>query len=151
MHPSAQRRGDKMKGENMKRTVEIEDNLEEIVDGCIDDVKTLLFEYLDNTDTEEAPDVNDLDYSGGIHEIIDGSVPVYTHEIEGLFYLYGAEFEAAFDDAGCGDKEDKCWPCGWKPAAIYFYIEQKVNEWYRESGDELLKEWREANDKKKAI
>jgi hypothetical protein len=86
---------------------------------------------------------NDLDYSGAIHEIIDGSVPIYTKEIEDTFYLYGNEIEQVFDDAGIGNKEDKGWPMGWKAAAIYCYIEQQVAEWYHDNAQDLFEDWQE--------
>lgn len=129
----------------MKRTVEIDDTLGEIIDSVTDDVKQALLDYLEeNPDTRETPDIgNDLDYSGGIHEIVDGSVPVYTSEINDLFYLHGDKFEEAFDDAGIGSKDDAHWPSGWKAAAIYCYVEQQVHEWYSKNADDIFEEWQD--------
>jgi len=129
----------------IKRTVEIEDNLDDILESVKDDIKDLAIDYLnDNPDSEEAPELyNELDYRGFVHEIIDGSVPIYTGEINDLWYLYGNDFEDAFDNAGIGDKVDKHWPSGWKAAAIYCYIEQEVGEWYEDNKDEIYDEWRE--------
>jgi hypothetical protein len=129
-----------------KRNVEIEDSLPDRVQGAIDDVKQELLNYLEeNPDTDETPDLgNDLDYSGAIHEIIDGAVPIYTSEQNDTWYLYGDECEQAFDDAGIGEKNDEGWPMGWKPAAIYCYIEQKVNEWYHDNAAEIFEEWQES-------
>lgn len=107
-----------------KRTVEIEDNLDEIIKGVKDDIKTLIEDYI--KENEAKPDWSDLDYDGSIHEIIDCAVPIYTYEINDLFYLYGNEFEEAFDNAGIGTKDDEGWPNGWKAAAIYCYIEQEL-------------------------
>jgi hypothetical protein len=131
-----------------KRTIEIDDCLQEQVDGAIDDVKQALLDYLEeNPDTNETPDIgNDLDYSGTIHEIVDGAVPVYTSEINDLFYLYGNDFEQAFDDAGIGSKDDEGWPSGWKAAAIYCYIDEKVHEWYAQNADDVFEEWQEKRD-----
>jgi hypothetical protein len=130
-----------------KRTVEIDDTLDEIIESAINDVKQTLLDYLeDNKDTDKTPDIgNDLDYSGAIHEIVDSAVPVYTNEINDLFYLYGDEFEEAFDDAGIGSRDDS-WPSGWKPAAIYCYVEQKVHDWYRNNADDIFEEWKEKRD-----
>lgn len=127
-----------------KRTIEIDDTLDEIVDGAIESVKEALIDYLsENPGTDETPDIsNDLDYSGTIHEIVDGAVPIYTGEINDLFYLYGDEFEQAFDDAGIGSKEDN-WPSGWKAAAIYCYVDQKVHNWYSDNADDIFDEWKE--------
>lgn len=124
----------------MKRTIEINDTLQERVDSAIASVKDYLLEYLkENPDASKTPCLNnDLDYAGAIHEIIDGSVPIYTKEIDDTFYLYGAEIEEAFDDAGMGSKDDKGWPMGWKVAAIFCYIEQQVGEWYQNNAHEVF-------------
>ena len=134
----------------MKRIIEIDDNLDEIVDSTIDRVKDELLFFLDLFFPEQNPDrteisciLNDPDYSGTIEEIIDVAVPLYyTKQINDLWYLYGDEFEKAFDNAGIGDKNDK----GWKPAAIYCYIEQKVHEWYHDHADEIFREWKAARE-----
>lgn len=128
-----------------KRTIEIEDNLQDICDQAIDEVKEELISYLDqNPDTDETPDLgNDLDYSGAIHEIVDGSVPIYTQEIEDIMYLHGNEVEQAFDDAGIGDKSSDNWPMGWKAAAIYCYIDDAVRQWYNDNADDVFEEWKE--------
>lgn len=128
----------------MKRTVEIDDTLQECVDSAIDSVKEALIEYLDqNPDTDETPNLgNDLDYSGTIHEIVDGSVPIYTSEISDIMYLHGDEVERAFDNAGIGNKDDDSWPMGWKAAAIYCYIEEQVNDWYASNAEDVFDEWK---------
>lgn len=128
-----------------KRNVEIEDNLNEIIESVKDDVKNLVIEYI--KENEEKPDMGDLDYSGSVHEIIDGAVPIYTGEINDLFYLYGQDFEEAFDNAGIGDKEDEHWPMGWRAAAIYCYIEQEINEWFNEVIDDLYDENKKPDEK----
>jgi hypothetical protein len=132
----------------MKRTIEINDTLQERVDSACEDVKQELLNYLkENPDTESLPCLsNDLDYSGAIHEIIDGSVPIYTHEINTAFFLYGSEIEQAFDDAGIGEKEDEGWPMGWKPAAIYCYIEQQVHEWWNNNAKDIFNEWKDSRN-----
>lgn len=135
----------------MKRTVEIDDTLQDCVDEAIKAVADELRSYLDqNPDTDEAPDLgNDLDYSGSIHEIIDGAVPIYTQEIADIFYLHGADVERAFDDAGIGSKEDgPGWPMGWKAAAVYCYIERRVQEWYRANAEDVFNEWKEKREEK---
>jgi len=133
-----------------KRTIEIEDTLDEIIESLKDDMKTMVEEYLnDNPDLDECPDLyNDLDYDGRYHELIDGAVPIYTSEINDLFYLYGNDFEDAFDNAGIGTKEDKCWPCGWKPAAIYCYLDQEIAGWFNENSSDLYDEWKEKHPDK---
>ena len=123
----------------VKRNVEIEDNLDEIIESVKDDVKDLATEWI--KENEEKPDLyNDLDYDGSFHEIVDSAVPVYTSEITDLFYLYGNDFEEAFDNAGIGDKDDEHWPSGWKAAAIYCYIEQEISEWFNDNIDDIYDE-----------
>ena len=119
----------------MKRSIEVEDTLEERVESAIEDVKTLLEEWLkENPDADEPPCLhNDLDYSGSVHEIIDGSVPIYTYEIETAWFLYSNELEQAYEDAGVGDNPRE----NDGMAAIYFYIEQRVCQWYESIRDEI--------------
>jgi hypothetical protein len=126
-----------------KRTVEIEDNLSEIIESARDDVKQLIEDYIE--ENHEKPDYSDLDYSGGMHEIFDSAVPIYTGEITDLFYLYGNDFEEAFDNAGIGDKDDDHWPMGWKPAAIYCYIEQEIVNDLDDMIDEIWDKYEETH------
>ena len=126
----------------MKRTIEIDDTLQDRTDGAIEEVEQELRRYLDdNPDTDEAPDIgNDLDYSGAIHEIIDGSVPIYTHEIETIWYLHANDLEAAYEDAGIGEnpREDS------GMVAIYLYIEQAVGQWYYDNAETVFEDWQNA-------
>jgi hypothetical protein len=133
-----------------KRTIEIEDTLQERVDSAIEDVKDELLRYCDDNEPDKLPDLgNDLDYSGTIHEIVDGSVPIYNNEIRDIFYLHGSEVEEAFDNAGFDSKDDKDWPLGWKPAAIYSYIQEQVHEWYNDHAEDVFEEWQEKHRAKK--
>ena len=123
-----------------KRTIEIEDKLEEYCDSACDEVKDLLIEYIEEKGLEEGDEVpclhNDLDYSGRVHEIVDGSVPIYTKEITDLWYLYSNEFEQAYENAGTG--ENPLEHNGM--AAIYFYIHEYVCNWYDEMSEEIFEE-----------
>jgi len=123
-----------------KINISIEDNLQDWVNDAIEQVQKELENYIaQNKDLEETPCLNnDLDYSGAIHEIIDGAIPIYTDDINNAFYLHGDEIEQAFDDAGIGEKNDKGWPMGWRVAAIYCYIQEKVNEWYQENASDIF-------------
>jgi hypothetical protein len=132
----------------MKKTIEVNDTLQERVNSAIADVKDLLAQYLKDNTPDELPGMgNDLDYSGSVHEIIGSSVPVYTHEIDTIMYLHGNEVEQAFEDSGIGSKDDK-WPCGWKAAAIYSYIEQEVNEWYSSEAQDIFDAWQAEQEQK---
>jgi hypothetical protein len=106
-------------------------------------VRDELDRYLDENEPDKVPDLgNDLDYSGTIHEIVDGSVPIYDKEIDDIFYLHGRDVEAAFDDAGIGEKKDEGWPSGWRPAAIYCYIDQQVRGWYDDRAEDIFEDWK---------
>jgi hypothetical protein len=128
----------------MNRTVEIEDTLQERVESACDDVKDLLIQYLDeNPDTDDVPCINnDLDYSGSVHEIVDGSVPIYTGEIEDTWYLYSRRLEEAYENAGVGSNPRE----NDGMVAIYFYIMEQVQEWYRDNAEDVFEEWKEKHD-----
>ena len=125
----------------MKRTIEIDDTLESRVQSAIEDVKAELENYLNNNpDTDSLPCIsNDLDYDGAIHSIVDSSVPVYTHEIKTIWYLHGSELEEAYQNAGCGENPME----NNGMAAIYFYIMEKVQEWYHNEAEEIFENWKE--------
>lgn len=129
----------------MKRTIEVDDTLQDYVDGAIEAVKTYLQEYLEENYEQGEEDIsidlgNDLDYSGAIHEIIDSSVPIYTHVIDTAYYLHGNQIDEAFNNAGLGSRDDD-WPRSWRAAAIYCYIEQEVNEWFYNNVEEVIEEF----------
>jgi len=122
----------------MERMIKIDDTLQECVDNAIEQVEELAGEWMKDNPDSGIPDLyNDLDYSGGVHEIVDSCTPIYDSEIDAIFYLHGNLVEAAFDDAGIGEKSNDGWPCGWKAGAIYCYIESQVSEWWRNHSDEL--------------
>ena len=131
----------------MKRTIEINDTLEERVESAIDSVKQELLDFLEaNPDQDELPCLNnDLDYSGAIHEIIDGSVPIYTSELEDNWYLHSSELEQALDNAGLysGDDLVKLERDQRIASAFYCYIQEQVNEWYNDEAQAVFNEWDE--------
>jgi hypothetical protein len=122
-----------------KRTVEIEDTLQERVSEAIEEVREELLNYLtENPDTEDTPDLgNDLDYSGAIHEIVDGSVPIYTSEITDTWFLHGSELEEAYENAGFGNNPRE----NDGMAAIYAYIDAAVSDWYHKNAEDIFLEW----------
>jgi len=129
-----------------KITIEIEDTLQDRVDSAIEDVKDELLRYCDDNEPDKVPDLgNELDYSGTIHEIVDGSVPIYTKEINDTWYLHGNALEEAYEYAGVGDnpKENN------GLAAIYFYIDQAVRDWYHDHAEEVFEEWQKKHRAKK--
>lgn len=122
----------------MKRTIEIEDSLSERVDSAIEDVKQCLLDYLKENEPDSLPDLgNDLDYDGSIHEIVDGSVPVYTYEIKCAWFLHGNDLGQAYENAGIGDNPME----NDGMAAIYCYIDQAVREWYDGNAEDIFEQW----------
>ena len=123
-----------------KRTIEVDDVLPDCVANAIEDVERELRDYLEaNPDCDETPCLhNDLDYSGAIHEIVDGAVPIYTAQIEAAWFLHGRELEEAYENAGVGENPRDCGGT----AAIYYYIEQKVAEWYDANAERIFEEVR---------
>jgi len=126
----------------MKRTIEIEDTLEGRVDDAIEQIHTELAGYLDENEPRKCPDWSDLDYSGALHEIIDGAVPIYTHEIKAAWFLYDSELEQAYEDAGIGDNPRE----NDGMAAIFCYIEQKCQEWWGNNAEDIFEAWETRRD-----
>jgi hypothetical protein len=128
----------------MKRTVEINDTLSDTVESACDDVKAEAIRWLDDNgddDTDEAPDLgNDLDYSGAIHEIVDGATPIYNGEIADLWYLYSDRFEQALNNTGFETTPDNR-----QQIAIFCYLEQEIGSWYEDHKEEIFDEWRAAH------
>lgn len=125
----------------MIRTIEINDNLDEIVESAIDDVKTELTNFLDENKPDSTPCLfNDLNDNGAIDEITDSAVPVYTNQIKGLWFLYENELTEAYENAGIGDnplENDGM-------SAIYFYIQEQINDWYSNNADDIFEAWQAA-------
>ena len=126
----------------MLRTVEIEDTLDERCNIAIGEVLDLLNEYLDDDpDADETPCLsNDLDYDGRVHEIVDSSVPIYTHEIESTWYLHSNELEQSYENHGFGDNPRE----NDGMVAIYCYIYDAVADWYEDNADDIFDDWYEA-------
>jgi len=121
----------------MKRMVEIEDVLDSCVESAIESVKDLLEEYIKENDSDSLPCLNnDLDYSGSVHEVIDGCVPVYTGIIDDTWYLYKNDLIEAYENAGIGSNPME----NNGMSAIYCYIQQKVGEWYNDKAEEIFDE-----------
>ena len=123
-----------------KRTIEVDDVLPDCVANAIEDVEARLRKYIKDTPyRDKVPCLNnDLDCSGVIHEIVDGAVPVYTAQIEAAWFLHGQELEEAYKNAGVGENPREAGGA----AAIYYYIEQKVAEWYHDNAERIFEELR---------
>tara|TARA_R100000773_G_scaffold6768_1_gene6941 strand:- start:187 stop:600 length:414 start_codon:yes stop_codon:yes gene_type:complete len=124
-------------------TIEIETDLSDLVSLAIEEIKdTISYLYLKDGSIDETMDkytiVEVLEYDGTLHEIIDGTVPVYTHQLEALFFVHKTTLMDAFEDSGIytADQAIKT-PLGIEGVAVYCYIEQVVNAWIEED----LEDW----------
>jgi hypothetical protein len=120
-----------------KRTIEVDDVLPDRVESALEEVNDLLRDYIKDNKPDSVPCLsNDLDYDGGVHEIVDGAVPIYAGEIEAAWFLHGRDLEEAYENAGVGENPRE----NDGMAAIYFYIYEKVAEWYAENAERIFEE-----------
>ena len=119
----------------MQKKIEIEDILEERVDMCVEGVKDMLLEYLEENKPSDIPSLHgDLDYNGHVNELIDGCVPIYNKELDDTWYLHKDVLIEAYENAGIGnDPSEKN-----GAVAIYCYLQDKVSEWYHENVQEIF-------------
>ena len=104
----------------MKRTIEIEDDLDETVDGVKEEILDDFIEFLKENKIEDFDDYYQKQGCDRVHEICDSSTPIYYSEIDGLYYLYGDEFEEAYKNAGLGDGSED----NHRQVAIYCYLSE---------------------------
>jgi len=120
-----------------KRTIEVDDVLPDRVESALEEVNDLLRDYIKDNKPDVVPCLsNDLDYDGSVHQIVDGAVPIYTGEIEAAWFLHGRDLEEAYENAGVGENPRE----NDGMAAIYFYIYEKVAEWYAENAERIFEE-----------
>ena len=109
--------------------ITIEDNLQDIVDDTKKKVKDDFIDYLkENKNISNFDEYYQNKGCDDIHDICDSNTPIYHSDINGLYYLYGDEFNEAYNNAGIGDgKEDNH-----HAVAIYCYLEEKAFDYQRE-------------------
>ena len=108
------------------RTETVTDTLPELIESAWDDIIAEIKSYHAENPDADCPDWSDLDYSGALHEIIDGTVPIYTSVLNELAYFHHAEaMQALTDQFGSADGE---WPMGPFAAGVYCLIEQACME-----------------------
>jgi len=119
----------------MKRTIEIDDTLQETVDQCVEEFMDLWTEFhKENPDGDYDAFWDAISYDGRDHEIIDSNTPIYNSEIDGLYYLYGDDFDEAYANAGIGDGSED----NHRQVCIYCYLEQEVHPIVREKVEETV-------------
>ena len=115
----------------MKKTIEIDDTLQERVDYCKDELKEQFADYF--TDNPGMVDFDDFYQEDSVHEIADSNTPIYNHEINTLYYLYGNDLDDSYNNAGCYSEP----PDNYKQVCIYFYLEEQIHEYMREMNDKF--------------
>ena len=114
----------------MKRTIEIDD----ILDDTVEDTKTETIDLLEeihkeNPDFDKDQCVEAMQYDGRDSEIVDSNTPIYYSKIDGLYYLYANDFDEAYNNAGIGDGSED----NHRQVAIYCYLQEKqwdaINDW----------------------
>lgn len=127
----------------MKKMIEINDTLDERVATAKAEMQEAISEVYKQANPKTLDALFEVREAlmDNCFEIADSNTPIYTSEIEDIFYLHGADIETAFDDHGIGEKLDKDFPAGWKAAAIACYIQDQLSEviesWYSERETEL--------------
>ena len=109
----------------VKRTVEIEDSLQDCCDNAKDEIVDRFIQYLEeNRDVEDFDTVYQNELADAMHEIADSNTPIYYSEIDGIYYLYGDELEKSYDNHGFGDGNEN----NHRQVTIYCYIMDAISE-----------------------
>ena len=125
-----------------KRTVEIDDDLDERVEDVKSELLDNFKEYFKkNTDIDDFDQYYQAQGCDAVHDFADSSTPIYYSDIDGLYFLYGSDLDEAYNNAGIGDgKEDNH-----RQVAIYCYLSEKGFDYLREL-ETAFNEWLADND-----
>jgi hypothetical protein len=126
-------------------TATITDTLPEIIDSAWSEIVKVLQRYFADYPEEDCPDWSDLDYSGSLHEIIDGSVPVYYVELDSLAFFHHREALAALEDQ-FGEISGE-WPSGPFAAGLYCLIDEACRKQFSDEAEDLWEDWQEESRK----
>lgn len=104
-----------------KITVEINDTLDEMIDNLQESIMSQLRDYCSkNPDTCDFEECYENGVADLIHNMID--IAICPSEVDGLHYLYGDKFEAAYQDSGMEATDNH------KAVALYCYLDEKATE-----------------------
>ena len=117
-------------------TIKLNNSLDDLVLSAIEDIKEFYNYSIEKKSiiksNEEPLDeiLEYIRYNGDLDSIIDNTVPIYTHELKGLFFINEDALIEAFENMGLGDRSEfENGPLGFEGVSIYSYIEQEVNNW----------------------
>jgi hypothetical protein len=125
--------------ESNQRVVIMTDTMQDCIDTCIEQTKDALIEVIQEDISQESADdfMQDLQYDGRDHEIIDGNVPIMIGEINDLYYIYGSEIDSAYENHGLGDKTED----NWIQVGIFCHLQDEtndeINSWLEELVDSM--------------
>lgn len=118
-----------------KRTVEMDDSLDEDVEQSKEELREKIVEYLDDNEPISQPDTGD--FCEDIQEIADSNTPIYTKNIDDIWYFNAPALEEAYENAGIGNDSRE----NHGMTAIYCYIEQEMHEFLRREYDDMWEQW----------
>ena len=122
----------------VKRTIEIDDSLDERVECCKEEILDDFIEYfLENPDISDFDEYYQAQGCAMCHEICDSNTPIYYSDIDGLWYLYSDFFEEAYKDVFGNELHDSQ---NYKQAAIYCYLSNAGFEFLNEI-QALVDDW----------
>ena len=124
----------------MKRTIEIEDDLQERILNCKTELLSDFLQYIQENSIDDFDEYYQSQGAGRMHEIADSSTPIYYYNIDGLYYLYGSEFDEAYESAGIGDGTED----NHKSAAIWCYLSQETSSFMNDL-QTWFEDWQENN------
>ena len=116
--------------------IELNNSLDDLVIMAINEVKDW-FKYsvkskdIIKSNDESIDDIIEyIRYNGDLDQIIDNCVPIYTHDLKGLFFINENALIEAFENMGIGERSDFE---NFEGISIYYYIEEHVNNWLSDS------------------
>jgi len=114
-------------------TIKLKNSLDDLVLSAIDDIKEFYNYSIEKKSIVKSNDeslddiIEYIRYNGDLDSIIDNTVPIYTHELKGLFFINEFALIEAFENTGIGNKSEfENSPLGFEGIAIYCYIEEQI-------------------------
>ena len=125
----------------------INDTLDQRVQDAKSDLKDTLIDLLiDNPDitSTDALDDKPCYITDKINEMADSNTPVYTSEIEDVFFMNKNELVEAYDNAGIYGKGER--PNNYEMVCVCIYLEDQLHSYYNEELTDLIKSYLEIRD-----